>query len=362
MAGPGGTIFLGADDNTFPGKGDSNSGDETVYGEGGADNIFGGIGSDVLDGGIGNDELFGEEGNDLLIGGEDNDHIEGGEGNDGIWDFTGTLCQIDGGGGDDYIQLGSSFGQLSTVNGGDGFDTIQTTAALSLELIFVSSIEGLETFGARVTASAAQFNGFSNIMSSGENPGGPISLGLPGLRGLPNLVNLSSQLQDRGCVFFGSAGRDRITLGGGNDAIYGSGGGDRLDGRGGNDVLNGGSGNDLLTGGLGHDDMRAGAGFDVFDFNAAAESVKGPERDVIVNFVSGTDKIDLSTIDAIAGGADDPFAYIGGAGFHQVAGELRVEVQAARTIIAADIDGNGKADFEIALKPATAVLETDFVL
>lgn len=362
MSGPGGTIFLGAADDTFPGVGDDNSGAETVYGEAGADNIFGGIGNDVLDGGIGNDELFGEDGNDFLVGGDDNDHLEGGGGNDTIWDLSGVLCQIDGGGGDDFIQIGSGFGALSTINGGDGFDTIQSAGATALDQIFIAGIEGLETFGTAITATAAQLNGFSSIINSGENPGGPISLGLPGVRGLPNTVNLAAQLQDRGCVFFGSLGRDRITLGDGNDAIYGLSGSDRLDGAGGNDVLNGASGNDILTGGLGQDNMRAGAGNDVFDFNAAAESVKGPARDVIVNFVSGADKIDLSTIDAIAGGADDPFAYIGGAGFHHVAGELRVEVQASRTIIAADIDGDGKADFEIAVKPATAVLDTDFML
>jgi Ca2+-binding RTX toxin-like protein len=123
-----------------------------------------------------------------------------------------------------------------------------------------------------------------------------------------------------------------------NDAIQGSAG---------NDTLNGGAGNDALTGGLGKDTLIGGDGNDVYDFNAVAESPAGANKDVISAFVSGADKIDLSGIDAIAGGADDAFSYLGSGAFTSAAGQLRFDV--ATNTLQADVDGNGVADFEVQL-------------
>jgi Ca2+-binding RTX toxin-like protein len=123
-----------------------------------------------------------------------------------------------------------------------------------------------------------------------------------------------------------------------NDAIQGSAG---------NDTLNGGAGNDTLTGGLGKDTLIGGDGNDVYDFNAIAESPAGANKDVISAFVSGADKIDLSGIDAIAGGADNAFSYLGSGAFTSVAGQLRFDVPT--NTLQADVDGNGVADFEVQL-------------
>ena len=48
-----------------------------------------------------------------------------------------------------------------------------------------------------------------------------------------------------------------------------------------------------------------------------------PTSDTITDFATG-DKIDLSGIDAVAGGANDLFTYIGGSAFSHHAGELQV--------------------------------------
>ena len=104
-----------------------------------------------------------------------------------------------------------------------------------------------------------------------------------------------------------------ILLSGGDDAyngalgrltgtVFGGDGVDIITGGIDNDIFFGDAGNDILTGGLGTDSLTGGAARDIFDFNSAQESVKGLNRDVIEDFVSGDnvtgDDIDLSTIDA----------------------------------------------------------------
>jgi hypothetical protein len=67
-----------------------------------------------------------------------------------------------------------------------------------------------------------------------------------------------------------------------------------------------------LRGGLGKDILTGGGGPDHFDFDAIAESVIGPKRDVIRDFHdSQHDKIDLATIDANTGKpGNQPFVFI----------------------------------------------------
>lgn len=81
------------------------------------------------------------------------------------------------------------------------------------------------------------------------------------------------------------------------DFIFGIDGNDVLNGKSGDDLLDGGWGDDTLTGGLGSDKMAGGLGSDTFVFSEL-DSAVGTLRDVITDFISGTDKIDLSKIDA----------------------------------------------------------------
>jgi Ca2+-binding RTX toxin-like protein len=144
----------------------------------------------------------------------------------------------------------------------------------------------------------------------------------------------------------------------GNDGVNGLSGGD------GNDTLLGGLGNDTLVGGLGRDVMTGGAGADRFDFNSVNES--GPAittRDLIVYFVQGSDKIDLSTIDANATlVGNQAFAFIGAAVFHGIAGELRQSPFGATTLVSGDINGDAVADFQIQLNGAHALTAGNFTL
>jgi Ca2+-binding RTX toxin-like protein len=74
----------------------------------------------------------------------------------------------------------------------------------------------------------------------------------------------------------------------GNDTIHGLGGNDRLFGDAGNDKLFGDNGNDRLDGGVGTDQLSGGANIDTFVFR------HGYGHDTVVDYVAGTDKIDLS--------------------------------------------------------------------
>ncbi len=116
--------------------------------------------------------------------------------------------------------------------------------------------------------------------------------------------------------------------------------------------LIGNSGANILTGGLGKDKLTGGGGTDTFDFNGLKDSMSGLKHDVITDFLHGTDKIDLSGIDAVAGGSDNKFKFLEGANaaFHKVAGELHFVTAAGKTIIEGDVTGDGKADFQIELK------------
>lgn len=85
----------------------------------------------------------------------------------------------------------------------------------------------------------------------------------------------------------GGSGNDKVDGGTGDDDVYGASGNDRIAGGSGFDYLNGGTGNDKLLGGTGNDALVGGAGVDMFQFNF------GDGRDIIYDFASGTDWLDL---------------------------------------------------------------------
>ncbi|MGR4893614.1 M10 family metallopeptidase C-terminal domain-containing protein [Sphingopyxis sp. LARHCG72] len=137
----------------------------------------------------------------------------------------------------------------------------------------------------------------------------------------------------------GGTGNDWLSGLGGADILYGGIGNDSLNGGEGDDRLDGGTGNDILDGGAGNDTLRGGAGNDVFLFDMLRGS------DIIADFRTGQDRIDLSAIDAIAGGGDEAFHWVGSAVFTGSAGELRGYNEAGKFLIAGDVDGDGVGDF-----------------
>jgi Ca2+-binding RTX toxin-like protein len=158
----------------------------------------------------------------------------------------------------------------------------------------------------------------------------------------------------------GVAEAQRLTGLGGADTLSGGDGNDVLDGGAGDDTLSGSNGADQIIGGLGRDTMTGGADADRFIFNDLAESGTGPAgRDVIADFLHGQDLLDLVAIDAnteVAG--NQAFTFIGSAGFSGAAGELRY----AGSVVSADVDGDGSADFQIRIANGAGLTAADFLL
>lgn len=164
---------------------------------------------------------------------------------------------------------------------------------------------------------------------------------------------------------FGGGGNDTIT---GNDATAND-----LSGGDGNDVLNGAALDDFLYSDAGQDTFNGNGGSDTFYYFSKLDSRKGiANRDVINGFSVGDnlpggaddDIIDLHEIDAKKGAGNQTFKYIGGHKFHDVKGELQVKYNGTTQIgiVSGDINGDGKADFQIEVHSLTALGKDDFVL
>jgi Ca2+-binding RTX toxin-like protein len=158
----------------------------------------------------------------------------------------------------------------------------------------------------------------------------------------------------------GAGGNDSLNGQAGNDRLLGFAGNDSLSGFTGNDTLDGGSGNDLLIGGAGRDVITGGAGADVFRFTTLGDSAVGANRDVITDFVRAEgDRVDLSWVDANARLAgDQAFAFIGSASFTRIAGQIRF----AGGVLQADVNGDARADMEVAFQGVSSLLTADFIL
>jgi len=135
---------------------------------------------------------------------------------------------------------------------------------------------------------------------------------------------------------------------------------DDIRGRDGDDVLKGRGGDDKINGGAGADTMTGGAGADTFIFTSARHT----RGDLIRDFdVAEGDLIDLRRIDADRGeSGNQKFSFIGTETFSGDAGELRFTASESRTVVRADTDGDGAANFRIVLSGNVALTEDSFLL
>ncbi len=353
------------------------AGADTLTGTVGNDTIKGLGGDDVLDGGDGDDTLEGGDGDDDLTGGAGNDTLNGGQGAD----------VMAGGLGDDTYWVNDA-GDVVDETGGDGVDTVLsmisytlTDGVENLTLLFAGSIDGTGNDLDNVIIG----NGGANVLS-GLDGDDTIS------GGSGNDTLLGGDGDDS---LDGGAGDDRLDGGTGADAMTGGGGGDTYvvddigdtvielagggndtveasishtladhvenltltggasingSGNGLNNVLIGNDGDNILAGGAGSDTLTGGLGADTFLFtNADIGARLATDRILDLNFADG-DVIDLSGIDANSLLADDQaFTFV--AGFTKVAGQATLTYVAGTNIttLRVDINGDGKADFAIAI-------------
>lgn len=290
---------------------------ETIVGTDGSDRIYGLEGDDRINGKAGDDEIFGGAGNDRLDGGAGIDTLIGGPGNDVY--FVQTL----------------EFEEVIE-QPGEGIDLITASGFYNP---LPASVENLTLVG---DAYQGQGNDLANIIT-------------------------------------GSSGTNRLGGGAGNDTISGAGGADSI---------RGGTGHDWIRGGTGGDYLVGNSGADKFVYYTVAEigGAGGEPGDFITDFeglgagATERDRIDLHRIDAnTATAADDAFHFIGSNAFTGAAGELRVAIgtvsvvdpdpvypdepyQSVASLIEGDVDGNGTADFQLAVVGSIPVQAGDFYL
>ncbi len=217
------------------------AGDDQAWGGAGNDSLFGQDGADHLYGEAGVDYLVGGNGDDVLDGGADADALYGEDGNDtlvGGSDFTTDI--LVGGAGDDILFGNSGLGDYDLMDGGSGNDryVVDTPA----DLTFEAANGGVDTVFADIKGAGYYlYANVENLVLQGSTP-----------YGVGNELDNHLTGNDTANWLLGGAGNDVI------------------DGKGGNDVL------------FGQD------GADTFVFE------HGTGGDVIGDFTTGTDKIDLS--------------------------------------------------------------------
>jgi len=125
-------------------------------------------------------------------------------------------------------------------------------------------------------------------------------------------------------------------------------------------TLNGSSGDDTINGNGGKDVLWGGAGRDTFVFDTASEA----HGDMIGDFVHGTDRIDLTGIDAnTKASGNQAFMFIGIERFHNVPGELHAYRPGdGNTYVSGDTNGDGKADFALKFPGNHTFSNADFLL
>lgn len=253
---------------------------------------------------------------------------------DGADSFSGSgNLALYGEGGDDYCFISGVFGNTTSgiLDGGDGFDTLVLNYHVSVDL--ASGI--VQSGGA--TYSVSNFEAVSAAADSTVNGNDDA-----------NIISVGQYFDntDAAVHFAGRGGNDDLTGSQGNDTLDGGKGADRLRGSGGTDILTGGSGADVFV-------------FDADDSGAEA-------TDRITDFLVGTDRIDLSMIDARPSTAGhEALHFIAQRAFDGHAGEVRFGRQGADTVVQIDLDGDRQVDQSILLtghmllKPASFIFSSE---
>jgi serralysin len=356
------------------------------------DNIWGGF---TIANGVVIENATGGTGDDVLLGNDAGNSLNGRGGRD----------TVDGRGGDDRIVFDATD---RSVTGGDGIDTLVVTGAATVSLfkqtgtqVLGSNVFGFENVDATGATGVVNVTGSegANVIRGGD-AGGTLSGGggsdqIFGGRGSDVIAGgagadtLSGGDGDDRVTFdsadtsvSGGAGNDTLVLTGGTRVDLGVSSGSQVAGHavyGFNSVdasaslravtvfgsvysntIRGGAGDDLIRSGGGADTLTGGGGADSFAFDGGTV---GTARATVTDFSHGQgDRINLQAIDAIGGGADNAFAFIGGSAFHGVAGELRAFAAEGGQLVQGDLNGDGVADFAILIATATPLQAVDFVL
>lgn len=314
----------------------------TIMGNWGANILTGTAFSDTIEGNLGNDTLDGGGGGDTLIGGSGNDRY--------------------------IVESGDTIREWATDvewNGYSYYGDDVVVARTNYTLGDQVSVETMTTINASATT-AINLTGNEFGQSLYGNEG---ANSLNGGGGNDYLVGLGGN-----DFLIGGEGNDNLAGGTGNDIYYADGGDRVIEGAGegddlvvafesfalgagssvetmaaaevsgpinltGNDLgqsLYGNAGANVLNGGGGNDFLVGGDGADRFVFAGS------PGNDGIGDFVSGTDKIDLSA-------------------YGITAAQVSSSTSGGNTLLSIDSNVDGSADFTISLIGVAGLTTTDFI-
>ncbi len=343
--------------------------------------VAGGTGAaNTLSGSATNDVIRGLAGNDTLGGLGGNDQLDGGAGRD----------TMTGGAGDDVYLVDNTGDKVIEV-AGQGIDSVISSVSYTLSAeverltLTGDAIKGTGNALANViygNAAANVLNGQAGDDAMHGGAGDDLyyvdtagDLVIEGADAGWDIVRagvdytLTADVEE---LFIGGAGRDGTgnalanTLhgSGSNNVLLGLAGDDIIRGGGGRDTIDGGDGADLLDGGVGKDTLTGGGARDVFQFRDGDFGASRSLADVITDFShADAEKIHLSLVDAnVNAGGNQAFAFIGNGAFTGVAGQLHYAQQGGNTYVEGDTNGDGLADFVIALTGTHSLVASDFVL
>lgn len=316
--------------------------------------------------------ILGTTRNDRVTGSEAADVVTGLAGDDRIVGMAGADA-IQAGAGDDVVYTGSrthwSDGAVDTVLAGVGDDRV------------FGAYGDLLNGGAGFDRLSLDLSGADGGVAVNFRPmtlakvGDPVTVKIDGteLSGFEAVTEvIGTRFADRvvmdnrahvGAVVDLGRGDDSVRANHGDDQLSGGRGDDRMVGLSGRDLLSGGAGDDRLIGGRSQDVLTGGAGADRFFFDDSDTSRARSHADTITDFNHAAgDRISLGGIDAVAGGDDDRFTFIGAHRFSGSAGELRSAFVGDHTFVFGDTDGDGHADVAIRLDGHVALVAADFRL
>jgi Ca2+-binding RTX toxin-like protein len=353
--------------------------------------LYAGAGNNVLDGGLGNDtvsyayatsgvavslavagaQVTGGSGSDTLIGFENlsgggyNDTLTGDATNNALNGSVGADRMVGGLGNDVYYV--DNTGDVVTELANEG--TVDVIYA-NLDYTLGANVENLYLTGS--AAVGATGNDANNVVYGHANTAANVLAGglgndtyyLSTSDSVVENLNAGTDTVVAYVNFALGANTENLSSGVVTDLqLTGNLLNNVITGNAGKDGLSGGDGNDTLIGGAGVDALTGGLGADVFDFNLVTESnVGAAARDLITDFLAGTDRIDVSSIDANAAvAADQAFAFVGTGAF-TTAGQLRFSFDGANTLVQGNIDAALGVDFEILLTGNQTLLAANFVL
>jgi Ca2+-binding RTX toxin-like protein len=325
---------------------------ENLIGSAYADRLTGNTGANSLGGGAGNDTFDGGAGSDTLAGGDGSDTYVVRDGGDVVSETNAVLAT---GGNDTVYSSLAAYTLTANVENGRILATVAAnlTGNTLNNVLYagagnnvLNGVSGVDTASYQFATAAVSV---SLATTAAQATGGS---GSDTLQNMDNLV--------------GSSFHDTLVGDAQANTLNGLALNDSLDGGAGNDVLLGGDGTDLLIGGLGQDFLSGGAGSDTFDFNAFNETgLTNTTWDVISDFVHGTDKLDLATLDADAALAGDQAftaPVLGGtfSGVFASPGDLYFDT--VGHLLYGNTDADSAAEFAIQLVGVTTLTAADLFL